>query len=253
MREKPTKCFESVNFFSKHAIIIGDVTEGIMTEELIKSKHRVQKHGEVFTPSWMVQKMLDTPGVREKTEDIYATFLEPSAGDGNFLEAILERKLSAVTRNYDKKNWKTKSLFAIASIYGIEFLEDNLEVARSRMFLRYLDWYEDSFGERLGSNTDIYKSAHYLIKKNIVRGNTLTKRHPDSNELIMFSEWMRVKGHPSLVEEKRFAFAELFGENIDGEDRVVEGQLSLFEEFDEDFSIANTKKVVIKKVYTLGD
>ena len=224
-----------------------------MEKNIIKSKDRVQKHGEVFTPSWMVQKMLDTPGIREKTEDIYATFLEPSAGDGNFLEAILERKLSAVTRNYDKKNWKTKSLFVLSSIYGIEYLEDNLEVARSRMFLHYLDWYEDSFGERLSSNTDIYKSAHYLIKKNIVRGNTLTKRHPDSNELIMFSEWKRVKGYPSLVEEKRFAFAELFGENIDGEDKVVEGQLSLFEEFDENLSIGKMEQVVIQKVYTLGE
>ncbi|EFV98960.1 hypothetical protein HMPREF9421_1068 [Streptococcus australis ATCC 700641] len=27
MREKPTKCFESVNFFSKHAIIIGDYAQ----------------------------------------------------------------------------------------------------------------------------------------------------------------------------------------------------------------------------------
>ena len=40
-----------------------------MEENIIKSKDRVQKHGEVFTPSWMVQKMLDTPGIREKTED----------------------------------------------------------------------------------------------------------------------------------------------------------------------------------------
>ena len=224
-----------------------------MEENIIKSKDRVQKHGEVFTPSWMVQKMLDTPGIREKTEDIYATFLEPSAGDGNFLEAILERKLSAVTRDYDKKNWKTKSLFALSSIYGIEYLEDNLEVARARMFLCYLDWYEDSFGERLSSNTDIYKSAHYLIKKNIVRGNTLTKRHRDSNELIMLSEWKRVKGYPSLVEENRFAFAELFGENIDGEDKVVEGQLSLFEELDENLSVDKMEQVVIQKVYTLGE
>ncbi|AAV60991.1 hypothetical protein [Streptococcus thermophilus] len=224
-----------------------------MNEKIIKSKQRVQKHGEVFTPSWMVQKMIDTPGIKEATEDIYKTFLEPSAGDGNFLEAILERKLSAVTKNYDKRNWKTKSLFALSSIYGIEFLEDNLEVARSRMFLHYLDWYEDSFGVRLSSKTDIYKSAHYLIKKNVVRGNTLTKRHPDSNELIMFSEWKRVKGHPSLVEEKRFAFAELFGENIDGEERVAEGQLSLFEEFDEDLNIGKIGQVAIQKVFTLGE
>ena len=56
----------------------------LMEENIIKSKDRVQKHGEVFTPSWIVQKMLDTPGIREKTEDIYATFLEPSAGGWKF-------------------------------------------------------------------------------------------------------------------------------------------------------------------------
>ena len=49
-----------------------------MKENLIKSKKRVQKHGEVFTPSWMVQKMLDTPGIKEACENISATFLEPS-------------------------------------------------------------------------------------------------------------------------------------------------------------------------------
>ena len=47
---------------------------------LIKSKHRVQKHGEVFTPQWVVDKMTAIPGIKEKTEDVFATFLEPSAG-----------------------------------------------------------------------------------------------------------------------------------------------------------------------------
>lgn len=84
-----------------------------MKENLIKSKQRVQKHGEVFTPSWMVQKMLDTPGVKEACENVSATFLEPSAGDGNFLQAILKRKLDAVVKQYDERNWKTKSLMVI--------------------------------------------------------------------------------------------------------------------------------------------
>lgn len=52
-----------------------------MAENLIKSKQRVQKHGEVFTPSWMVQKMLDTPGIKEACETVSATFLEPAAGN----------------------------------------------------------------------------------------------------------------------------------------------------------------------------
>lgn len=43
---------------------------------LIKSKERVQKHGEVFTPDWMVKKMLSYPEIQEKLQDIHATFLE---------------------------------------------------------------------------------------------------------------------------------------------------------------------------------
>lgn len=231
-----------------------------MEESLIKSKQRVQKHGEVFTPAWMVQKMLDTPGVKEACESVYKTFLEPSAGDGNFLQAILERKLEAVIRQYDKRNWKTKSLIALSSIYGIEFLEDNLEVARSRMFLCYLDWYEQAFETRLNSKNDIYQSAHYLIHKNIVRGNTLTQQHPDTGEPIRFNEWQLVKGHPSLVRKIPFALSELLGKEVEDDRTVVEGQLSFFD-IDDEFIIENEsvkkadtiKEITIQKVYLLGD
>ncbi|MCU9534037.1 methylase [Streptococcus sp. CSL10205-OR2] len=231
-----------------------------MKENLIKSKHRVQKHGEVFTPSWMVQKMLDTPGVKEACEDISATFLEPAAGDGNFLQAILERKLKAMVKKYDKRNWKTKSLIALSSIYGIEFLEDNLEVARSRMFVYYLDWYEEAFGVKLSSRTDLYKSAHYLIYKNIVRGDTLTQRHPDTGDLIWFNEWQIVKGHPSTVKKIPFALTELLGNEVDGENNIAEGQLSFFD-IDDGFTINNQivnneqriEEINIQKVYLLGD
>lgn len=231
-----------------------------LEENLIKSKQRVQKHGEVFTPAWMVQKMLDTPGVKEACESVYKTFLEPSAGDGNFLQAILERKLKAVVRQYDKRNWKTKSLVALSSIYGIEFLEDNLEVARSRMFLYYLDWYEKTFSVKLSSKSDIYKSAHYLIHKNIVRGNTLTQQHPVTGEPIRFNEWQMVKGHPSLVRKIPFALSELLGKEVEDDRAVVEGQLSFFD-IDDEFKIEDEvvektdaiEEISIQKVYLLGD
>lgn len=230
-----------------------------MEENLIKSKQRVQKHGEVFTPTWMVQKMLDTPGVKEACENVSATFLEPSAGDGNFLQAILERKLAAVVKHYDERNWKTKSLIALSSIYGIEYLEDNLEVARSRMFLYYLDWYEQTFAMKLTSKSDIYKSAHYLIHKNIVRGNTLTQQHPVTGKPIWFNEWQLVKGHPSLVKKIPFALSELLGKDVEDDRTIVEGQLSFFD-IDDEFKIEEdvvekklVKEISIQKVYLLGD
>lgn len=222
-----------------------------MTEQLIKSKKRVQQHGEVFTPKWMVDLMLDIPEIKKACETVNTTFLEPAAGDGNFLLAILERKLQAITQQYHKKNWKTKSLFALASIYGIEYLEDNLELARDRLFIYYLDWYEEQFGERLSSKTDLYQSAHFLIHKNIVRGNTLTKRHPATDEWIVFYEWCPVKGSSSKINCKKFVFADLFGEEV-RDYTVVEGQLSLFE-FEEE-SQKDDKEVIVSiyKVYQLG-
>ena len=60
----------------------------------VKSKQRVADHGEVFTPAWLVEEMLDL--VKSKTERIDSRFLEPACGSGNFLVAILRRKLAAV-------------------------------------------------------------------------------------------------------------------------------------------------------------
>lgn len=226
-------------------------------EKLIKSKERVQQHGEVFTPQWMVQKMLDVEGVKQSCENIEATFLEPAAGDGNFLVAILERKLKSVTDQFSAGHWKTKSLFALSSIYGIEFLADNLEIARSRMLLHYLNWYEEVFQEQLNSKTDFYKSAMYIIRRNIVRGNTLTKKHPDYDIPIVFNEWKKVKGSSSKVEKIEFTFSSLFEDEEALEKGISEGQLSLFdfEIFDEEKKEENDNSIIIdiKKIYKLGE
>ena len=45
---------------------------------LVKSKQRVADHGEVFTPAWMVEAMLDL--VKGETERIDSRFLEPACG-----------------------------------------------------------------------------------------------------------------------------------------------------------------------------
>lgn len=51
-----------------------------------------------------------------------------------------------------------------------------------------------NFQEQLHSSTDLYKSAMYIIRRNIVRGNTLTKKHPDYDIPIIFNEWKKIKG-----------------------------------------------------------
>ncbi len=72
----------------------------------IKSKQRVADHGEVFTPAWMVEAMLDL--MKEETERIDARFLEPACGSGNFLVQILRRKLAAVERKYGRSDFERR-------------------------------------------------------------------------------------------------------------------------------------------------
>src|SRR6478672_9311092 len=92
------------------------VTETVVEEQVVKSRHRVKSYGEVFTPRHMVNKMLDL--VREDLEIgpdfVDKTFLEPAAGHGNFLVAILHRKLRAVEKKYPIEKWPEASLFALA-------------------------------------------------------------------------------------------------------------------------------------------
>ena len=191
-------------------------------EVLIKSKQRVKSYGEVFTPSWMVEKMLDE--VSTEASDIHATFLEPAAGDGNFLMAILRRKLASVQSKYNQRMMPAKSLFALASIYGIEIQKDNLYDAHENMLKLFVDFHNDN-GIDVDRKTDLYKAARYIIKHNIVWGNTLTKRTPDGADIIM-SQWQPVPKTHNKVERKLFVFGQ-------SDKEVLPEVLSLFDIFPE--------------------
>ena len=71
------------------------VTEPTLEEQAVRSRHRVKTYGEVFTPRHMVDQMLDLVGDDLETSPDFVdrTFLERAAGHGNFLVAILRRKL----------------------------------------------------------------------------------------------------------------------------------------------------------------
>ena len=91
----------------------------------VRSKQRVADHGEVFTPAWMVEAMLDL--VKDETERIDSRFLEPACGSGNFLVQVLRRKLAAVEIKYGRSAFEKRhyALLALMCIYGIELLADN--------------------------------------------------------------------------------------------------------------------------------
>jgi hypothetical protein len=111
------------------------------------SKQRVADHGEVFTPAWMVEAMLDL--VKGETERIDSRFLEPACGDGNFLVAVLRRKLAAVELKYGKSDFERRhyALLALMCIYGIELLTDNIAECRANLLAIFAEYLNlDSVG-----------------------------------------------------------------------------------------------------------
>ena len=140
----------------------------------VVSKQRVVDHGEVYTSRREVDAMLDL--VKNETERINSRFLEPACGHGNFLEAILERKLDAVEKRYKKsqKEFEAQGLLALASIYGIDKLEDNVLEARRRLFQLFLDRYSRLF--RTSIDARYLDSLRYILERNIIHGDALTLR-----------------------------------------------------------------------------
>ena len=106
----------------------------------VRSKQRVADHGEVFTAEREVNAMLDL--VKQETERVDSRFLEPACGDGNFVVEILRRKLEAAKKRSTPPRKKTplpiefekQSLIAVASIYGVDLLLDNVIACRERLY-----------------------------------------------------------------------------------------------------------------------
>lgn len=149
---------------------------------LVKSKQRVADHGEVFTPEWMVEAMLDL--VKAETERIDSRFLEPACGSGNFLVQILKRKLAAVELKYGKSYFEKQhyALLALMCIYGIELLEDNIAECRANV-LEILAEYLN-----LETSDELYRAAYYVLSQNLVHGDAM-KLLTDDGQPLTFAEW----------------------------------------------------------------
>ncbi len=149
---------------------------------LVRSKQRVADHGEVFTPPWMVEAMLDL--VKAESERIDARVLEPACGSGNFLVPVLRRKLVAVEAKFGRSEFEKRhyALLGVMCVYGIELLADNIAECRANMLETLAEY------AALTEHDDLYRAADYVLSQNIVHGDALTMRTSDG-EPITFAEW----------------------------------------------------------------
>ena len=154
----------------------------ILPMTLVKSKQRVADHGEVFTPAWMVDAMLDL--VKDESERIDSRFLEPACGSGNFLVRVLQRKLAAVELKYGKSDFERRhfALYALMCIYGIELLADNITECRANLLEVFAEYLS------IEPSDELYQAACCVLSWNLIHGDAL-KMLTSDGEPITFAAW----------------------------------------------------------------
>lgn len=167
---------------------------------LIKSKQRVADHGEVFTPAWLVEDMLDL--VKNESERIDARFLEPACGSGNFLIPVLLCKLATVETRYGSSTFERRhhALLALMSVYGIELLADNVADCRANLLMVVADYLG------VDSGSEWCRAAQAILDANIVHGDALRMTDASGNA-ITFAEWAYLGA--GRFQRRDFSFGDL--------------------------------------------
>ncbi|KAB2680016.1 N-6 DNA methylase [Brucella tritici] len=202
---------------------------------LIKSKQRVSDHGEVFTPPWLVERMLDL--VKGETERIDSRFLEPACGSGNFLVPVLQRKMAAVELKYGKSEFEKRhyTLYGLMCTYGVELLDDNIAECRANM-LEVLAEYLN-----IDEHDDCYKAASYVLSQNLVHGDAMTMKGK-TGQPIVFAEWGYMQN--GKFQRRDFRFDVLTGSSAYSTEGTLFAHLGAHEIF---------KPVKVYTLMTIGD
>jgi len=119
---------------------------------------------------------------------IETTFLEPSCGDGNFLEKILRRKLKLVPPKISKTNPQHKIEYTLlrvaASMYGVDICSENVTDCRARLLQEIKDFWSNTYNTAKMS-TSFLTRLEQILQRNIIAGNTLIP------EKVEVTEWFR--------------------------------------------------------------
>jgi len=114
-----------------------------------RSEERIYETNEIFTPMELCFDIIDSYISIDDLKNPESTFLDPAAGNGNFLVAIKERLLQYHSEQYVLDNM----------IYAVELMEDNHKEMCERLGVPVTHphyvchdalTYDYSFGEPVG-------------------------------------------------------------------------------------------------------
>jgi 2-polyprenyl-3-methyl-5-hydroxy-6-metoxy-1,4-benzoquinol methylase len=123
-----------------------------MNDGVEREYARIKEKGEIFTPDYLVDEMLDTLSINWKNipdED----FLDPTCGNGQFLIGLAKRGVP------------------LKNLYGVDIMKDNVEITKKRLL--------NFFGDTEENRT--------IIENNIVQADALEYDY-NFNEIVL-DEW----------------------------------------------------------------
>lgn len=132
-----------------------------------EQKKRTKGKAEVFTPTWIIKKMVDAADsdyVSLPLEDyLQVRWLEITCGEAPFMVSrydtitgdpipiqervgFLDRKLQRINQEiHEPQSWYKAVVTAYQTSYGYEYQGDSLLLARENLFFTFKDYYEAKF------------------------------------------------------------------------------------------------------------
>ena len=143
------------------ANIISHLREHSYMSGVERDNLRIKQTAEVFTPTPLVQEMLDQLP-EELFKDATKTFLDNSCGDCQILSEVIIRKMEMSGCSLEE---------ALSTTYGVELMPDNVELCKKRL-----------------AGPEPNETIHGILEQNIVCADALTYHyrfdgtHPDVTE-----------------------------------------------------------------------
>lgn len=82
--------------------------------EIVRSDERIDETGEVFTPDWLCKQMVESIPIEDRMNP-ESKFMDNSAGNGNFIVALIED----LSKYHDRKHVVDNM------VYAVELMADN--------------------------------------------------------------------------------------------------------------------------------
>ena len=136
-----------------------------------RSKDRIRSLGEVFTPEKYVFQMLD---MLDKSiwSNIDTVFFEPTCGHGNFVVAIVQRRLERLFKKAKKQKIEKAHFYTVAhtlnNLWAIDIEVQNIKLCRNRIYFiifNFLWKHEKKYQcqDRLSLDVFIKRNKEYLV------------------------------------------------------------------------------------------